>query len=111
VKEMEDAYWEHILQQSKKPAGEKTPVIYGSHVATSMMGSCDEFPGLNLNNCWSMLTEVVHLYYKPMQGLTSPMLYIGTEFSTFPPHLEDNDLWSTSYMHVGDWKIWLMFIP
>ncbi|CAN1294222.1 Lysine-specific demethylase REF6 [Linum perenne] len=39
-------------------------------------------------------------------GVTSPMLYIAMMFSWFAWHVEDHDLHSLNYMHMGAGKTW-----
>uniref|UniRef100_A0A6N2KI02 JmjC domain-containing protein n=1 Tax=Salix viminalis TaxID=40686 RepID=A0A6N2KI02_SALVM len=39
-------------------------------------------------------------------GVTSPMVYIGMMFSWFAWHVEDHDLHSLNYMHMGAGKTW-----
>eukprot|EP00258_Populus_trichocarpa_P022258 XP_024438277.1 lysine-specific demethylase REF6 [Populus trichocarpa] len=39
-------------------------------------------------------------------GVTSPMVYIGMIFSWFAWHVEDHDLHSLNYMHMGAGKTW-----
>ena len=39
-------------------------------------------------------------------GVTTPMLYVGMLFSWFAWHVEDHDLHSINYMHLGAAKTW-----
>ncbi|EMS68719.1 Lysine-specific demethylase 5A [Triticum urartu] len=39
-------------------------------------------------------------------GVTTPMLYVGMLFSWFAWHVEDHDLHSLNYMHLGAAKTW-----
>nr|XP_017217473.1 PREDICTED: lysine-specific demethylase REF6-like [Daucus carota subsp. sativus] len=39
-------------------------------------------------------------------GVTSPMVYMGMLFTWFAWHVEDHDLHSLNYMHMGDKKTW-----
>jgi hypothetical protein len=39
-------------------------------------------------------------------GVTSPMVYVGMMFSWFAWHVEDHDLHSLNYMHMGAGKTW-----
>uniref|UniRef100_A0A0E0N6H6 JmjC domain-containing protein n=1 Tax=Oryza rufipogon TaxID=4529 RepID=A0A0E0N6H6_ORYRU len=39
-------------------------------------------------------------------GVTTPMLYVGMMFSWFAWHVEDHDLHSLNYMHLGAAKTW-----
>jgi hypothetical protein len=39
-------------------------------------------------------------------GLNTSMIYVGSTFSFFPWHYEDNMLYSLNYLHEGDSKTW-----
>ena len=57
--------------------------------------------GWNLNNIARWPGSVLRYYEEPVSGVTSPWLYLGMLFSTFPWHNEDNYFYSINYHHAG----------
>lgn len=47
-----------------------------------------------------------HLAATDLPGISSPMLYIGSLFSSFAWHTEDHYLYSINYHHLGAPKTW-----
>ncbi|KAI4964740.1 hypothetical protein ZWY2020_059733 [Hordeum vulgare] len=45
-------------------------------------------------------------FMREVAGVTTPMLYLGMLFSWFAWHVEDHDLHSLNYMHLGAAKTW-----
>ena len=62
--------------------------------------------GWNLNNIARWPGSVLRYYEEPVSGVTSPWLYLGMLFSTFPWHNEDNYFYSINYHHAGAPKQW-----
>ena len=61
----------------------------------------------NLNKLpFSDQSSPIKLLQTPIPGVTTPMLYHGTLFSTFSWHIEDLYLNSINYHHVGACKTW-----
>lgn len=46
----------------------------------------------------------------PINGMSSPYLYVGSRGSHFSLHIEDEDTWSVNYLHRGE-KIWYVIPP
>lgn len=62
--------------------------------------------GWNLNNIARWPGSVLRHYAEPLSGVTSPWLYLGMLYSTFPWHNEDNYFYSINYHHAGAPKQW-----
>ena len=62
--------------------------------------------GWNLNNIARWPGSVLRYYEEPVSGVTSPWLYLGMLFSTFPWHNEDNYFYSINYHHADAPKQW-----
>ncbi|GMI32202.1 hypothetical protein TrRE_jg2457, partial [Triparma retinervis] len=60
----------------------------------------------NLNNMPTMPGSVLRHVKVPINGVNVPWLYMGTLFSTFCWHNEDNYLYSINYHHKGAPKQW-----
>ena len=60
----------------------------------------------NLNNVPSTPGSVLRHVKVPLNGVNVPWLYMGTLFSTFCWHNEDNYLYSINYHHTGAPKQW-----
>uniref|UniRef100_A0A0D9V9A0 JmjC domain-containing protein n=1 Tax=Leersia perrieri TaxID=77586 RepID=A0A0D9V9A0_9ORYZ len=50
--------------------------------------------------------SVLQFMREDVPGVTTPMLYVGMMFSWFAWHVEDHDLHSLNYMHLGAGKTW-----
>ncbi|CAI9773813.1 unnamed protein product [Fraxinus pennsylvanica] len=51
-------------------------------------------------------SSLLRFMKEEIPGVTSPMVYIAMMFSWFAWHVEDHDLHSLNYMHVGAGKTW-----
>jgi hypothetical protein len=60
----------------------------------------------NLNNIPACPGSVLRHVRVPLNGINVPWLYMGTLFSTFCWHNEDNYLYSINYHHTGSPKQW-----
>lgn len=79
-------------------------VIYGSGVAVTVKDriKVSTHFGLYALASTSLLRLLEHQY----PGVTMPFLYFGSKHSFFPAHIEDASLFSLSYLHYGQPKIW-----
>ncbi|XP_071729359.1 lysine-specific demethylase REF6-like [Rutidosis leptorrhynchoides] len=60
----------------------------------------------NLRNVARAKGSLLKFVKNEILGVTSPMIYIGMMFSWFAWHVEDHDLHSLNYMHIGGCKTW-----
>ena len=56
--------------------------------------------------CASTLTRLLPSSSKSLPGVNTPYLYFGMWRATFAWHVEDMDLFSINYIHVGAPKLW-----
>ncbi|SCU85614.1 LAFA_0D16710g1_1 [Lachancea sp. 'fantastica'] len=61
---------------------------------------------MNLVNFPTAKGSLLSVFGKRISGMTVPWIYIGSTFSTFCWHLEDQYTLSANYQHEGDPKIW-----
>ncbi|SCU85283.1 LAME_0D00782g1_1 [Lachancea meyersii CBS 8951] len=61
---------------------------------------------MNLVNLPAAKGSLLSVFGKKISGMTVPWIYIGSTFSTFCWHLEDQYTLSANYQHEGDPKIW-----
>lgn len=59
----------------------------------------------------NLMSSTLHRFSEPIPGITTSMMYLGKEGSTFIFHLEDKEAWSTNYLHVGNPKAWYFLEP
>lgn len=60
----------------------------------------------NLNNIPNAQDSLLKVLEAPTNGVNVPWLYLGSLFTTFCWHVEDNYLYSINYSHFGDVKQW-----
>ena len=101
VKSIEKEFWRIVeLSQEEK-------VYYGADLPTTTVGSCFE-----ANHPWNLckLPEarggILRYLDSAISGISQPWLYIGTMFSPFCIHVEDEYLPSINYNHGGAVKVW-----
>lgn len=64
------------------------------------------------NSCWNLQViarsrgSLTRFMPDDVQGVTSPMVYIGMLFSWFAWHVEDHELHSMNFLHMGSPKTW-----
>ncbi|AGO10621.1 AaceriABR167Cp [[Ashbya] aceris (nom. inval.)] len=61
---------------------------------------------MNLLNLPMARGSLLPVFGRSISGMTVPWLYIGSTFSTFCWHLEDQYTLSANYQHEGDPKVW-----
>ncbi|CCD24341.1 histone demethylase NDAI_0D00270 [Naumovozyma dairenensis CBS 421] len=129
ISQLEDKFWGYVNDIK----GHKV-VKYGADIHNTTPGQASGFPNreymhmtpnydskefekyidhpMNLINLptakGSLLKE---LRYKNISGLTLPWLYVGSKFSTFCWHMEDQYTLSANYQHEGSPKIWYSIPP
>ena len=54
--------------------------------------------------------SVLRLVRGDVEGISTPMLYIGMLFATFAWHVEDHYLYSINFQHEGAAKTWCVFL-
>ena len=81
--------------------------MYGADIANSSLFGKERACSWNLSN----LDSALRLIGCDVPGVSSSMLYIGMYSTLFPFHVEDCDLYSINYLHVGDPKSWYCVSP
>ena len=61
---------------------------------------------MNLTNLPMAHNSLLPLFKRNISGMTIPWIYIGSLFSTFCWHMEDQYTLSANYQHEGDPKVW-----
>lgn len=95
--ELETIYWKNV-NSGFKP-------LYGSDVPGSLFD--ENVVAWNLNKLPSILEKITY----DMPGINVPFLYFGMWKTSFGWHIEDMDLYSISYHHVGQPKTWYIIPP
>ncbi len=65
--------------------------------------------GWNLNNlykCDESMLKVSDFRGEHIGGITVPWVYVGMQFATFCWHVEDCNIHSLNYNHLGADKVW-----
>ncbi len=96
----ETLFWDNIFKKRN---------IYGSEVeATLFDNNLKIFNMSHLNDPVSIERD---LRDNRINGVNTPFLYVGSFGTSFAFHVEDYNLYSTSYLHVGDPKTWYIIPP
>lgn len=101
-----DEYWTEMTDRCKSPQNwKKKPVFYGAGIPGTFF--TDDVVGFNPNKI-DPEYSVIHRIEKErfIDGIHTPMLYIGQKKSAFPMHGEDHYYWGMSYNHGGAPKVW-----
>lgn len=126
LKKIEDLFWERVYQIDKSD-----PIRYGADIHNVGPGEMTGFPTnsyipspiredeeklqqyqkyvehpMNLVNLPSAKGSLLSVFGKKISGMTVPWIYIGSTFSTFCWHLEDQYTLSANFQHEGDPKVW-----
>jgi [histone H3]-trimethyl-L-lysine9/36 demethylase len=106
--QLERQFWRNLGKQTSYADGE---MMYGADVQGTLFDGAHAC-GWNLSN----LDSALRLIGCDIPGVSSSMLYIGMWSTMFPMHVEDCDLYSINYLHVGERKSWycvriLFYIP
>ncbi|CUS24836.1 LAQU0S20e00958g1_1 [Lachancea quebecensis] len=123
---LEKMFWDKVEQIDRS-----SPIRYGADIHNAGPGEMTGFPTaqyvppaikndehaykqylgyvrhpMNLVNLPSAKGSLLSVFGKKISGMTVPWIYIGSTFSTFCWHLEDQYTLSANYQHEGDPKIW-----
>ena len=109
VTDLERLYW--AIVEGSHP---RVQIEYGNDLSVVRVGS--GFPTdssnpmsshpWNLNRLPKKAASLFHHVKEVIHGVTDPMLYFGSTFSSFAWHVEDHYLYSINYMHGGKPKVW-----
>lgn len=97
---LERIYWENITG---------TAPIYGIDIDDSLTD-----PDVTIWNCNNLGTILNHIrddYNLDIRGVITPFIYIGMWKASFAWHIEDMDLYSINFIHVGAPKTWYAIPP
>lgn len=100
--ERESKFWEFMAA----PSGHYSP-LYGADLPGSLFTGDEPHPAWNL----SKLDNLLNLLGKPIPGVNTSMLYVGSWRAMFAFHVEDKDLYSINYLHYGEPKQWYSIPP
>lgn len=101
---LESEYW------STMEGDKRMQVEYAGDVEGTGFSDCPEDPlassPWNLNRLPKLRDSLLHCLDEEIPGVTKPMLYVGMLFSTFAWHVEDHNMYSINYHHMGAPKTW-----
>lgn len=100
----EKQFWRELGKSNGNEWGER---MYGADIANNSLFGGSNACGWNLSN----LDTILRLIGCNIPGVSGSMLYIGMWSSLFPFHVEDCDLFSINYLHMGDPKSWYCISP
>eukprot|EP00617_Octactis_speculum_P025403 CAMPEP_0185756392 /NCGR_PEP_ID=MMETSP1174-20130828/14823_1 /TAXON_ID=35687 /ORGANISM="Dictyocha speculum, Strain CCMP1381" /LENGTH=534 /DNA_ID=CAMNT_0028435335 /DNA_START=224 /DNA_END=1831 /DNA_ORIENTATION=+ len=84
------------------------PPLYGADIPGSLFDGEAAATGWNVDNLDTVLQRTIH---PPVGGVTNAMLYVGTWRAMFAYHVEDMNLYSINYLHMGAPKSWYSVRP
>ena len=111
--EIEKLFWSMVDAEGS----EETTVLYASDMDSSIVGGKGEKEAVSLDDqdrSWELRYLATNrqsvLRHLPgadkIEGVSRPWMYLGTPFSSFCWHTEDQFLWSVTYLHEGAAKVW-----
>lgn len=126
IDELEEMFWNLVTEDHRN---ELTTVKYGADIHNESPGQVTGFPTrafipknlteneqkdylkycdhpMNLTNLPMVHNSLLPLFERNISGMTIPWIYIGSLFSTFCWHMEDQYTLSANYQHQGDPKVW-----
>lgn len=128
IAQLEENFWSNVNNINSRKV-----VKYGADVHNLKPGQISGFPTLdyipdfvkdnikeyslyakhpaNLVNLPNTKGSLLPLFDDPISGMTIPWLYIGSQYSTFCWHMEDQYTLSANYQHEGSPKIWYSIPP
>ncbi|KAH6833387.1 relative of early flowering 6 [Perilla frutescens var. hirtella] len=109
--EMETLYWNAMVD--KPLSVEYANDMPGSAFVTHKSGGKKNEATLTVGETeWNMRRlsrenlSLLRFMKEEIPGVTSPMVYVAMMFSWFAWHVEDHDLHSMNYLHMGSGKTW-----
>lgn len=116
IRKLEHEFWQHV-----NDIDSKLNVYYGADIHNEEPGSISGFENedllflskhpMNLMNLPHSKGSLLNNLDKTISGMTVPWIYIGSKFSTFCWHLEDQYTLSCNYQFEGAPKIWYSIPP
>ncbi|EDO15670.1 hypothetical protein Kpol_1008p7 [Vanderwaltozyma polyspora DSM 70294] len=125
IEDLEKEFWSHVNDMTDTLVAK-----YGADVHNSRKGEISGFPTkdyippflktdeelekyleyvshpMNLINLPRAEGSLLPVFGKRISGMTVPWIYVGSKFSTFCWHLEDQYTLSANYQHEGAPKVW-----
>ncbi|UCS20788.1 uncharacterized protein HLK63_H00341 [Nakaseomyces glabratus] len=110
VDKLEKEFWDLVGNQDVK-----TTVPYGADIHSEDPAELTGFPTndktysthpMNLLNLPQASSSLLPFLNRNISGMTIPWIYVGSKFSTFCWHLEDQYTLSANYQHEGSPKVW-----
>ncbi|GAB5366100.1 hypothetical protein AAMO2058_001115500 [Amorphochlora amoebiformis] len=98
----EKDYWDWIKDPKRRPSS----VLYASDQDFSLFSQSAEGAQWNLAKIPTLKKSMLKFLKQKIHGVTMPYTYIGSRFSSFCWHVEDDLLYSMSYLYAGRPKIW-----
>lgn len=124
VEKLEEKFWDYVNNMD-----DSITVKYGADINGTEPGEISGFPSLNycpknltgnekedyfkyakhpmnLLNLPNAKGSLLPMFDRKISGMTVPWIYVGSTFSTFCWHLEDQYTLSANYQHEGAPKVW-----
>lgn len=128
IETLEKLFWEHVQKMVPNPI----TVKYGADIHRNKPGQTTGFPTMGYvppfitdkesdefkqflkvsSHPWNLINlprargSLLSIINRKISGMTIPWIYVGSTFSTFCWHLEDQYTLSANYQHIGSQKIW-----
>lgn len=128
IQSLEKMFWKHVESMDSNPL----TVRYGADIHNNKPGQTSGFPTTeyvpssikneeseeyknyleisahpwNLMNLPRAKGSLLSIINRKISGMTIPWIYVGSTFSTFCWHLEDQYTLSANYQHAGSQKVW-----
>lgn len=124
IEKLEEKFWDYVNNME-----DSITVKYGADINGTEPGEISGFPSLNyypknltenekedyfkyakhpmnLLNLPNARGSLLPMFDRKISGMTVPWIYVGSTFSTFCWHLEDQYTLSANYQHEGAPKVW-----